>query len=85
MPGKDSRGRRLYQQAVPAISLIDAKRPAGADTVAVEEDHDLPHLLLVVPCTRDLLLTASTDSIDLQQLVGELLDDVEDLHVEVVH
>ena len=34
---------------VGAVGLVDAHRPRRADTVAVQEDHDFPHRLLLGP------------------------------------
>ncbi len=40
---------------IRAVGLVDAHRPRRADAIAVKEDHDLAHDLLLGPCIGDAL------------------------------
>ena len=64
---------------VHAVSLEDAHRPRGSDPVAVQEDHDLPHDLLLGPSVRDPFGSNRADARHLAKPIGLGLDDVEDL------
>ncbi len=66
----------LLDRLVP-IGLVDAHRPCRADAVGLEEDHDLPDDLLLRPGAGYPLLALGTDTFQLQQPVGAVLDDVE--------
>ena len=67
---------------VGAVGLEDAHRPRGADAVAVQEDHDLAHDLLLGPGVGDALGAHRADAGHLAQPVGLGLDDVEHLLAE---
>ncbi len=41
-----------------AVGLEDSHRTAGADAVAMQEQHDFPYLLSLLPCVRDPLPAA---------------------------
>jgi len=64
---------------VRAIGLEDANRPGGADSVAVQEDHDLPDDLLLGPGVRDPPGSDRADARHLPKPIGLGLDNVEDL------
>ena len=61
---------------VVAAGLEDAHRAGRADTVAVQEDHDLADGFLG-PCGDDAVGALRTDAVDLLQPRRRLLDDVE--------
>src|SRR5208282_6783005 len=65
--------------SVSPIGLEDANRAGSADPVAVQEDHDLPHDLLLGPGVRDPLGPNRANARDLAKPIGLGLDDVEDL------
>src|SRR6266852_1981471 len=56
------------------IGLEDSHRPAGAHAVAVQEQHDFPYLLCLLPCMCDPLPTLWADAIDSLQFDGSVLD-----------
>ena len=70
---------------VRAVGLEDAYRPGGSNTIAVQEDHDLPNNLLLGPGVRDSLGPNRADPRDLAKPVRLGLDDVEDLLAERLH
>ena len=55
---------------VGTIGLEDPHRPRRADAVAVQEDHDLPHRLLLGPGGKDAGSANRPDAVDLAQPVG---------------
>ena len=57
-----------------AIGFEDAHCTAGADAVAVQEQHDFPNLLRFLPCMRDPLPALGADTIDRLQFGGSVLD-----------
>src|SRR5262249_35664721 len=63
---------------VAAIGFEDANGPRRADTVGLQEHHDLADYLLVGPTARDALRPHGTDAIHGGQPFGLLLDDIED-------
>ena len=73
---------RDQPDGVGAIGLEDAHRPRRADTVAVQEDHDLADRLLIGPGGDDAVGALGPDAVDLFQPCRRLLDDVEDLLAE---
>ena len=64
---------------IGAVSLEDADRACGAHTMAMQEDHDLPHDLLLGPCPGDPLGTHRADAGHLAQTIGLGLDHIEHL------
>ena len=64
---------------VGAVGPKDANCPGGAHPVAVQEDHDFPHDLLLGPGIRDPLGPNRADARHLAQPIRLGLDDVEDL------
>ena len=70
---------------VGTVGLIDANRPRRADTVAVQEDHDLAHDLLFGPGIGDALSTYRANSSHLAKALGFRLDRVEHLLAESSH
>ena len=62
---------------VGAISLEDPYRPRCADVVAVQEDHDLPHCLLLGPGRDDPRRAHRANAVDLAQAIGLRLNDFE--------
>ena len=67
---------------VGAIGLEYPHRPRRADAVAVQEDHDFPHRLLLGPGGNDPSCSYRANAIDLPQAVGLGLDDLEHLLAE---
>jgi hypothetical protein len=57
-----------------AISLEDSHRAAGADAVAMQEQHDFTNLLCLLPCVRDPLSALGTDAIDRLQFGDSVLN-----------
>src|SRR5262249_56208413 len=66
-------------EGIAAVGLIDAHRPRGADTMAVQEDHDLADGRLLGPGGRDSAGSYRTDAVHLAQAIRLRLDDVEHL------
>src|SRR5262249_6913066 len=74
-----------------AVCLVDADGPGGADAVRLEEDHNGPHRLLLLPALADALDAARADALDLLEerravvddLQGALAEDLDDLAGEV--
>src|SRR6516165_3554331 len=75
--GQAVRVFRDQPDRVGAIGLVDARRPRGADTIAVQEQHDLADDLLRGPAGDDPLRTLKPDASYLTQPSGLLPDDVE--------
>ena len=67
---------------IGAVGLEDADRACGAHAMAVQEDHDLPHDLLLGPGTGDALGAHRADAGHLAQAIGLGLDHVEHLLAE---
>src|SRR5262249_45084637 len=63
-------------QRLIAIRLVDADRPAGADAVGLEKDHDVAHGLLFLPALADALNAARADALDLVEVCWALVDDI---------
>src|SRR2546425_12192163 len=53
-----------------AVGLEDSYRTAGADAMAVQEQHDLADLLCLLPCLRDPLPALGADAINSLQFGG---------------
>src|SRR6266581_332841 len=70
---------------IGTIGLENPYRSRRADTVAVQEDHDLPHRLLLGPSGKNAGSANRPDAIDLAQSVGRRLDDVEYLLAKGAH
>jgi len=51
-----------FFDGVLAVGLVDAHRPAGADPVGVQKDHDLTDDLLFHPCLLDPLPALGADA-----------------------
>src|SRR5215831_579507 len=64
---------------VRAIGLEDPHRSRGADTVAVQKDHDFPHGLLFGPGGENAGRANRPDAVDLAQPIRSGLDDFEHL------
>src|SRR5271170_2269854 len=62
---------------VGAVSLVNPNGTRGADAVAVQENHDLAHDLLLRPGGSDASRPDGADASDLAHPVGLALDDVE--------
>ncbi|CAO4155318.1 hypothetical protein DHODJN_22085 [Methylorubrum extorquens] len=62
---------------VVTVGLVDAHRTGCADAMSVQEEHDLPHRLLLSPAAYDPLGALWADAADLHQAVGLGLDDLE--------
>src|SRR5215472_217121 len=69
---------------VGAVGLENAHRTRRAHTVAMQEDHDLAHHLLLGPGGDDATSSYRTDAIHLSEAVRLRLDDVEHLLPEGV-
>src|ERR1039457_1905694 len=65
-----------------AVGLEDSHSPAGAHAMAVQEQHDFPYLLCLLPCVRDPLPALGADAIDRLQFGGSVLDHGEHLGSE---
>ena len=74
----------LLNRLIP-IGLVDAYRPAGADAVAVEEQHDLADLLSLLPCLRDPLPALGADPIYRFQFGGAVFDHGENIGSKAPH
>ena len=70
---------------VRAVGLEDPHRPRRADAVALQEDHDLPHRLLLGPGSGDAAGSYRPDTRDFPQTIRRRLDDVEYLLAESAH
>ncbi len=70
---------------VGTIGLENPHRPRRANTVAVQEDHDFPHRLLLGPGSENAGSANRPDAIDLAQPVRGCLDDVEYLLAKGAH
>lgn len=68
--------------SVGAVGLIDSHGASRADTMAVQEDHDLPHDLLLGPRIRDSAGADRANARDFPQARRFGLDRVEDLFAE---
>ena len=67
---------------IGAVGLEDADRACGAHAMAMQEDHDLPHDLLLGPGADDALGAHGADAGHLAQAIGLRLDHVEHLLAE---
>ena len=67
---------------IGAVGLEDAHRAARADTVLVQEHHDLADHLLVRPGRGDPGRPGRSDTLDLAQTAGAGFDDVEHVCAE---
>src|ERR1039458_9008663 len=65
-----------------AVGLEDAHRPARADAVAMEEQHDFPYLLCFLPCVCDPLPALGADAVHGLEFGGSVLDHYENLGSE---
>ena len=70
---------------VGTVGLENPHRPRRADAVAVQEDHDFPHRLLLGPGGENAGSANRPDAVDLAQSVRRRLDDVEHLLAEGAH
>jgi hypothetical protein len=68
-----------------AVGLEDAEGPAGAHPVPVQEDHDLPDGLLLLPGGGDHFLAVLADAIDGSKVVRVAVDDREGSLLERLH
>jgi hypothetical protein len=67
---------------IAAVGLVNANRARRADTMAVQEDHDLADRLLLDPGGRDAAGSYRTDAVHLSQAIRLRLDDIEYLVAE---
>jgi hypothetical protein len=72
-------------ERVGAVGLEDAHRACRAHAMAVQEDHDLPHDLLLGPGIGDALGAHWPDAGDLAQAIGLGFDDLEHPLAECLH
>ena len=72
-----------HLHGIGAVGLEDAHRSRRADTMLMQEDHDLADDLLIRPCRRDLGRPHRADALNLPQPLGAGLDDVEDVLAEL--
>src|SRR5205085_3930540 len=68
-----------HLDGIGAVSLEYAHRACGAYAMAMQEDHDLPHDLLLGPCAGDPLRAHRADAGHLAQTIRLGLDDIEHL------
>jgi hypothetical protein len=66
-----------HLDGIGAIGLEDPHRSRGADTVAVQKDHDFSHGLLFGPSRENASRANRPDAVDLAQPVGCGLDNFE--------
>ncbi len=66
------------------ILLVNLHRQPGADAVALQEDHDLLDVLLLLPGARDLRRPLIADARHLAQPVDVRLDHIQRLEAEVI-
>src|ERR1700722_14828188 len=71
-----------YPDGVGAIGLKDTNCPGGTDPMTVQEDHDLPHRLLLGPGSGDAAGSYRSDAVYLTQSVWRRLNNVEHLVAE---
>ena len=69
----DNRNRLL------SIGLVDAHGPAGTDSVPMQEQHDLPHLLAFLPCLRNSLSPPGPNPVHRLQRGRLCFDDIQHL------
>src|ERR1700756_3932270 len=62
-----------------AVGLEDSYSPAGADAVAMQEQHDLADLLCLLPRMRDPFPALGTDPVYRLEFGGSVLDHGENL------
>ena len=68
-----------------AVGLEDADRPCRADTMGMEEDHDLPHRLLLGPAGDDAGGSHRADAGNFRQALRSRLDDLKSVHPKGCH
>ena len=64
---------------------MNAESPAGANTVAVQKDHDLPDHSLLYPGCGNLVVANWANAINLQQPLWLGFNYVQDLMPETLH
>ena len=85
VPGKPIGVLRHHLHGIRPVGPVDAHGSRCPDAVAVQEDHDLAHDLLLGPGVGDPLRPHRADPGHLAQPFGLALDDVEDLLTERSH
>src|SRR5581483_11467769 len=60
-----------------AVCFVDAHRPAGADAVRLQKDHDVAHRLLFLPAFSNALDAARPNALDLLQKRRAFVDDLQ--------
>ena len=76
----------LYDlDAVVTVSLIDLRGMGGGDIVALQEEHDVLDLFLLLPAPFDPFHADPSDAAHLQQPIGGLFDDVQSIGAELLH
>src|SRR6202048_3438939 len=68
---------RDQPNGIGAVSFVDVYRARRADTVAVQEQHDLPNHLLLGPAGDDPFRALRADAGHLTKATRLLLDDLE--------
>src|SRR5262245_62096682 len=68
-----------------AVGLVDAHRPAGANAVGVQEDHDIANDFLLGPGLFDLQPAPWPDAFNILKSPGFLFNDVENFFTEFLH
>ena len=66
-----------------AVGFVNAHGAPGADSVGVEENHNVADEALFVPGLANLAAAHWSDAVDLFQQFGSVFDDVDDLLAEV--
>ena len=74
-----------HRHGLGAVRLVDPHRPARADAMGMQEQHDLAHDLLLGPAGGDARGAHGADAFDLAQAAGIGLDDVEHGFTEGLH
>ena len=71
--------------ALVPIGLVDLGRVARADIMALEKEHDVLYLFLLLPAAFDPLHPQLPDAGDLDQPVGIFFDHVQCIRAELLH
>ena len=74
-----------HAEGLVAVLLVDLDRQVGADAVAVQEEHDLFDLLLLIPGKGDQAGALGADIRHFAQALGLAFDHFEGLSAEMGH
>src|ERR1022692_1327907 len=74
----------LPDRLIP-VCLVDPHGLAGADSVAVEEEHDFTDLLALLPSLLDLQTALGSDAFHPYEVPGAVLDHGKDVRPKSLH